>query len=266
MPVNTWVFLRGLIREHRHWEDFPKRFQAAFPDANVVLLDLPGNGDLCDRDSPASISGMVHSVRKQLTARHIHGPVNVLALSLGAITAIEWMECFPADVEHAVLMNTSLRGMSGFRDRLRPENYLLLLKGLLLERDPVARERKVLEMSCNLYGDKDTLAQKWAGYAVTLPTSRKNALRQLVAAARYSAPPARPHEHVLLLQGLGDRIVNPVCTTRIAERWRWPLMSHPTAGHDLTLDDGDWVIERIREWLAGQSLPAPRPETHAARA
>jgi len=52
MHTRPWVFLRGLIRQHRHWEDFPERFRAAFPGTPVLLLDLPGNGDLCDRDSP----------------------------------------------------------------------------------------------------------------------------------------------------------------------------------------------------------------------
>lgn len=255
MTTRTWVFLRGLIRQHRHWEDFPERFRAAFPGSHVLLLDLPGNGNLHDRESPASIEGMVESVRKQLAARHVRGPVNVLALSLGAMTAIEWMERYPEDIERAVLMNTSLRGMSGFRDRLRPENYAAILKNLLLVRDPLLREQLVLDLSTNLYKDKATLARKWASYADAQPTTRANALRQLVAAARYSAPPARPHEHVLLLQGLGDHIVNPVCTTRIAERWRWPLMSHPTAGHDLTLDDGEWVISCIRQWLSEPLAP-----------
>jgi len=112
MTRPTWVFLRGLIRQHRHWEDFPAHFQAAFPEAAVVLLDLPGNGDLHDHDSPSSIGDMVESVREQLVRRNVHGPVNVLALSLGAMTAIEWMERYPCDIERAVLMNTSLRGMS----------------------------------------------------------------------------------------------------------------------------------------------------------
>lgn len=255
MTTATWVFLRGLIRQHRHWEDFPDRFRAAFPDAVVLTLDLPGNGDLFDRESPVSVTGMVDSVRKQLDARHVRGPVNVLALSLGAMVAIEWMERHPEDIERAVLMNTSLRGMSGFTDRLRPENYVAILKNLLLVRDPVLRESLVLDLSTNLFQDKTALARKWATYAGSHPTSRTNALRQLLAAASYSAPPARPHEHVLLLQGLGDHIVNPVCTTRIAERWRWPLMSHPTAGHDLTLDDPDWVIDCIRTWAT--SPPSP---------
>lgn len=249
MHTRPWVFLRGLIRQHRHWEDFPDRFRAAFPGTPVLLLDLPGNGDLCDRDSPMAIRGMVDSVRKQLATQHVQGPVNVLALSLGAMTTIEWMEQYPEDIERAVLMNTSLRGMSAFTERLRPENYRAIFGNLLRGRAGLEREQLILDITTNLYPHKAALAAKWAGYAADHPTSTANALRQLAAAARYHAPPARPHEHVLMLQSLGDRLVNPVCSTRIAETWRWPLFSHPSAGHDLTLDDPEWVIARIREWL-----------------
>ncbi len=250
MHAKHWVFLRGLVRQHRHWEDFPARFQAAFPGMDVIALDLPGNGDLYDHESPTSIRGMVDSVRKQLERRNIHGPVNVLALSLGAMTTIEWMEHFPGDVERAVLMNTSLRGMSHFNERLRPQNYSAILRELAFGRDPISREKLILDISSNLYPNKAALAEKWAGYGAAQPTSKMNALRQLLAAASYSAPPARPHEHVLMLRSLGDRLVNPICSQRIAENWRWPLRSHPTAGHDMTLDDGDWVIAQVKDWLA----------------
>ncbi|MDP2228711.1 MAG: alpha/beta hydrolase [Moraxellaceae bacterium] len=252
-PTRPWVFLRGLIRQHRHWEDFPERFRAAFPGTLVLLPDLPGNGDLCDRDSPLAIAGMVASVRKQLASQHISGPVNVLALSLGAMTAIEWMRQFPEDIERAVLMNTSLRGMSTFSERLRPDNYRAIFANLLRGRAGIEREQLVLDISSNLYPHKAALAEKWAGYAATHPTSTANALRQLTAAARYRAPAARPHEHVLLLQSLGDRLVNPVCSTRIADTWRWPLQTHASAGHDLTLDDPDWVLARIADWLGTHS-------------
>lgn len=249
MAQSTWVFLRGLIRQHRHWEDFPARFQTAFPEAAIILLDLPGNGDLHDHESPSSIAGMVTSVREQLRRRNVHSPVNVLALSLGAMTAIEWMERHPCDVERAVLINTSLRGMSTFTERLRPENYPDILKSLIFN-SALERERLILDISTNLYTDKAALAEKWLGYAKAQPTSRMNGVRQLFAAATYTAPAARPHEHVLILQSLGDHLINPVCSTRIADKWRWPLAAHPTAGHDLTLDDGDWVIAQIRHWLA----------------
>jgi pimeloyl-ACP methyl ester carboxylesterase len=252
MQRKTWIFLRGLIRQHRHWEDFPQRFKTALPGSEVVTLDLPGNGDLFDRRSPVSISGMVDSVRKQLHQLNIQTPVNVLALSLGAMTVIEWMEQFPAEVERAVLINTSLRGMSRFSERLRPANYGAMLRDLLINRDPLEHERLILDLTTNLYPRKEQLAQRWAAYARKQPTSRLNLLRQLMAAASYSAPVARPHEHVLILQSLGDQFVDPVCTTRMAEAWRWPVISHPSAGHDLPLDDGDWIIEQVQKWVGGE--------------
>jgi len=257
MPVTRWVFLRGLIRQQQHWEDFPARFQAALPGTEVLALDLPGNGRLYDRRSPITITGMVESLRKQLHQHNVQGPVNVLALSLGAMTAVEWMEHYPAEVERAVLVNTSLRGMSRFSERLRPGTYPAMLRGLLLNRDRLDDERLILDLTTRLYPHKEELAQRWAEYARKQPTSRMNFLRQLLAAASYRAPEARPHEHVLVLQSLGAQLVNPVCTTRIAETWRWPVATHPSAGHDLPLDDGDWVIARIREWLQGQTLCPP---------
>ncbi len=249
MSKPTWVFLRGLIRQHRHWEDFPNQFQKAFPEHRIVLLDLPGNGDLFEHESPSSVAGMVESAREQLDRLQVRGAVQLLALSLGAMVAIEWMERYPCDIERAVLLNTSLRGMSRFTERLRPENYVDILESLVFN-SAVEREKLILDISTNLYKNKDALAQKWVGYAQAQPTSRMNGLRQLFAAATYKAPPARPHEHVLILQSLADHLVNPVCSTRIAERWRWPMVSHPAAGHDLTLDDGEWVITQIRQWLA----------------
>lgn len=257
MPANRWVFLRGLIRQHRHWEDFPERFQQAFPGTEVITLDLPGNGDLYDRRSPTTISGMVESLRKQLHQRNIRGPVNVLALSLGAMTAVEWMQLYPAEVERAVLINTSLRGLSRFSERLRPANYLPMLRDLLLNRDALEHERLILDLTTTLYPDKDRLARRWADYRRQQPTSRLNFLRQLLAAASYAAPESRPHEHVLVLQSLGDQLVDPVCTTRMAEAWRWPVLSHPSAGHDLALDAGDWLIAQIGKWLAGEILSPP---------
>lgn len=244
----TWVFLRGLIRQHRHWEEFPAKFQAAFPEATVLALDLPGNGDLCDRESCTSVAEMAEAVREQLAAHGVAGPVRLLAISLGGMVGIEWMHRHPEEIERAVLINTSLRGLSRFGERLRPENYGDILRSLLFH-SRLEREKLILDLTTNLYPHKLALAEKWAGYARAQPSRRLNALRQLFAAATYHAPACRPHEHVLLLQSLGDHLVNPVCSTRIADCWRWPLVSHPTAGHDLTLDDGDWVIAQIRHWL-----------------
>ncbi|HEX4869997.1 MAG TPA: alpha/beta hydrolase [Moraxellaceae bacterium] len=249
MSRTTWVFLRGIIRQHRHWEDFPARFLDAFPDAQLILPDFPGNGDLHDHESPTSITEMVEFLRNDLQGRGLQGPVRLLAVSLGAMVGIEWLRRHPEEVERAVLINTSMPGLSRITERLRREAWPDILKSLLFISHE-ERERMFVELTSNLYPNKDALAKRWAGYAHAQPTTRMNALRQLFAATTWRPPESRPHEHVLLLQSLGDHVSDPVCTTRIADCWRWPLVSHPTAGHDLTLDDPEWVVAQVQHWLA----------------
>jgi len=82
------------------------------------------------------------------------------------------------------------------------------------------------------------------------PVSRKNALRQLLAATRYRPPLTEPKVPLLVLSSLGDGLVDPRCSGMLTALWHCAGATHPWAGHDLTLDDGPWVAARIREWLA----------------
>ncbi|MBE0437280.1 MAG: alpha/beta hydrolase, partial [Methylomicrobium sp.] len=75
-------------------------------------------------------------------------------------------------------------------------------------------------------------------------------LRQIVAAATYKPSNSNPQCPILLLNGQGDRLVSPVCSEAIHKKWRIELRAHPWAGHDLTLDDGEWVATQIQDWVA----------------
>lgn len=252
MQPGTWVLLRGLVREQRHWEEFPARLAAALPPGSrVVCIDLPGNGVYWQQRSPSSIAGMVEAARQDLAAQGVPGPVHLLALSLGAMTAFEWMSRYPDEVGGAVLLNTSLSAFSPFWQRLRPRNYLRILRDVLLRRAPEHRERMVLEVSTNLLADREFYVQRWTGYARERPVSVGNSLRQLLAAARYRAPANPPRCPVLLLNGAGDRLVDPRCSDAIAGALHLPLRRHPTGGHDLALDAPDWVVAQVTGFIAG---------------
>jgi pimeloyl-ACP methyl ester carboxylesterase len=54
---------------------------------------------------------------------------------------------------------------------------------------------------------------------------------------------------VLILSSRQDGLVHVNCSLAIASRWKCPLQLHPTAGHDLVLDDPDWVIKEVQRWL-----------------
>jgi hypothetical protein len=34
----------------------------------------------------------------------------------------------------------------------------------------------------------------------------------------------------------------------LASAWNIPALVHPTAGHDLTLDDAAWVVQAVQNW------------------
>ena len=111
----NWILLRGLARESAHWGAFVPLLQSTFPAAHVTLLDLPGTGRFHQEASPRSIKAITDRVRQHA---YDHGvikhPATVLALSLGAMVAWEWMRSYPEDICGATLINTSFADLSPF--------------------------------------------------------------------------------------------------------------------------------------------------------
>jgi pimeloyl-ACP methyl ester carboxylesterase len=255
--MSTWVLLRGLTRESRHWGGFPALLQAQLGSAQVVTLDLPGNGQLHLQPSPTRVVDMAASCRAALRERGLPPPYHLLAMSLGAMVALAWAHAHPGELQACVLINTSLRGFSPWQQRLRPRNYGRVL-GMALSRDAAANERAVLEMTTrHPTADRATLLAQWVRWRSENPVSRANALRQLWAAARFSTPLAAPRVPLLVLVSAADALVDPRCSQRLAQAWGATLQTHPTAGHDLPLDDGAWVAREVAAWLAARAQ-APR--------
>ncbi|WP_119154057.1 alpha/beta fold hydrolase [Caldimonas tepidiphila] len=245
--MSTWVLLRGLTREAGHWGAFPQQLERRLRPRRIVCLDLPGNGTLHRQASPWRVEDMVSHCRERLRALREDGPCALVAMSLGAMVAVSWAAAHPRELAGCVLINTSLRPFNPFHQRLRPSSYPALLR-VLAGHEPHAREAEILGLTSRL-ADPSVVGQ-WAALRRERPVSRLNALRQLVAAARFRAPPAPPAVPMLVLGSLGDRLVDPRCSETLAARWGLALCQHPAAGHDLPLDDGPWVAERIAGWWA----------------
>ena len=254
--MSTWVLLRGLMRESRHWGAFPEQLRRTLPEARVVTLDLPGNGMLNQGRSPVRVASMAEHCRDSLRALGCEPPYHLLALSLGGMVAVAWEHRYPQEIAAAVLLSTSMRPYNPFYQRLRPANYPALLGMALGRRDPRRDERLILRLtSSGGIEAQSTVLRAWITYARECPVSRANALRQLWAAARFSAPAAPRPGRFLLLAGARDRLVHPDCSAQLARAWNAPLAVHAQAGHDLPLDAADWVAARIRDWVA-TGIPA----------
>jgi pimeloyl-ACP methyl ester carboxylesterase len=242
-----WIFLRGLTRESRHWGGFVAQFEAAVPNSRVIALDLPGNGLLNQQASPMRVQDMMEHCRARLKAGNIPPPYRLLAMSLGAMVAVAWASEYANEIATQVLINTSMRPFSPFYDRLRPANYGALLKLFVLSASPEAWERAILRVTSNQTGE--AVLPHWLALRQANPVSRANALRQLATAARFRAPTAPPSAATLVLASARDRLVSVACSKALAGHWQFRLRIHPSAGHDLPLDDGPWVSEQVRDWL-----------------
>ncbi|MEX3816032.1 alpha/beta fold hydrolase [Paraburkholderia sp. BR13439] len=277
--MSTWILLRGLTRETRHWGRLPAALRetlgqspdAATPNATtatgvrLLLLDLPGNGEYVRRRAPASVAGIVAFVRQAALQTGVLGPYNIIAMSLGGMVATDWAQRHPGEIERLVLINTSMRPFSRMHERLRPSAWPGLLGVAAHWGDATDAESGIHRLTCN---NLDTLGADlaaWTNIRRSAPVSRANALRQLWAAARFSAAPAAPGCALLILSSAADGLVNPVCSTKLAAAWGAPHREHPWAGHDLPHDDPAWTAAQIRAWLtqraddSNAAAPGPAP-------
>lgn len=239
----SWIFLRGLTRGQGHWADFVERFRRRRPGDEVELLDLPGNGERFRERSRLDLEFVAKELRERSQLVKSGRRVQLFGHSLGAMVAVRWMESFPQDLERVILLNTSSRGLTPPWRRFNPLAVPPFALGFL-SKDFMSRERHTLSVIANHADRIDNLLPRLAEYTARRPVSVPNALVQIASAAlaRFPEKPARP---VLLLASAGDRLVSAENSRELSKRWNVPLEIHPWAGHDVGVDDPDWLIEQI---------------------
>lgn len=270
---SQWILLRGLTRESRHWGRFPgeleKKLLAHGHSARVDSIDLPGTGRYSEMRSPVTIKEITSFVREKFVElrRRLREQgetpppkVYLVSISLGSMVACDWIERWPGDFSGVVLMNTSFKGFSPMHRRLTPGAYAHLFQALRAQ-DPVKREHAVLSLISNRPEQYAELAKEWADIQLSRPVSYENFARQLTAAALYQPGLPKPGVPVLLLNSASDRMVHPSCSQDIARRWEAPLVVHPSAGHELPLDEPEFTAAEIVQWYDSGAGVNLRTET-----
>jgi len=245
----NWVLLRGLVRGVGHWSDFPEKIKRAFPEDRFEFLEIPGNGALYQKESPTRIDEAVESLRRQSQFIQEGKKIHLLAISLGAMVATAWADQHPQEVEQLVLINSSSARHSKFYERLKPQNYprmLNLLAGFKSRFSIQEIEKQILQMTSNSSERRDFALPLWTRESTAHPVTAVNFFRQLWAAKSYTFPSEAPVPTTILASE-NDRFVDVSCSKNLAKAWRCPIYTHPWAGHDLPLDDGEWVIAQIKK-------------------
>lgn len=249
MKIDHWLFLRGLARETRHWDRFPETFQKIHPKAQLHFLDLPGAGDQSNTASPTQIKEIVEDLRERwlLLKKNDSQNWGLLSISFGSMISLEWLSRYPEDFKAQVLTNTSAANTSKPWQRLKPQALLALLSMQKLN-SQAEKELLILNKTTQLRRPLEELAEKFASFAQDPQATRNLALRQLKAAAFFQCP-SKLEVPTLVLFSKGDAFTDFRCSLQIARRLNSSVGIHPHAGHDLPLDDPQWVGEKVKSWL-----------------
>ncbi|MGZ3768957.1 MAG: alpha/beta fold hydrolase [Bdellovibrio sp.] len=240
----NWILLRGLARGIGHWGSFVEKMKTQYPHDHIELIDLPGNGARNNEKSPLKISDYVKDLRSHSEFVQSGQTFNVLAVSLGAMVTVEWMRQFPHEIKKAYLVCTSSSGFSPLHHRFLPSNYTKILQLISANGDDTEYEKIVLDMISNSYGRRQAEGLALMAYTKVHPVNLQNVIRQMFAASRYRFPKEPPGE-IKLIGSHGDRLVSPKCTLKIAENWGLKPIMHPWAGHDIAIDDPQWLLEHL---------------------
>jgi pimeloyl-ACP methyl ester carboxylesterase len=251
-PTATWVLLRGLSRQSGHWGVFPEHLLRELcglqPSSRLLMLDLPGTGTLRRQASPTQVAAIVDACRAELQRLDVKGPVSLMGMSLGAAVLTDWASRYPNEVESGVLINPALRPFSEVFRKSRSLNYLGLALLSLSRFSARMREERVLSLTTRLLPTAAVI-DRWLELQRQHPLGVRNTARQLLASIRYRASRTRPAAPMLLVCSKADRLVDWRCSQAMSRAWGAPLRLHTQAGHDLPLDDPQWVARVVAEWL-----------------
>ncbi|MGZ3774305.1 MAG: alpha/beta fold hydrolase [Pseudobdellovibrionaceae bacterium] len=246
-----WVLVRGIVSEEFHWWNFIPDMRARFPRDELYTPDIIGNGKFFEQSTPLGVKPNVDGLRKQVPAQE---KKILVGFSLGGMLTLEWAYAHPNEVAAVVLINSSLNNSSIFK-RMRPSSFMHILRTARV-RDHVQREELVLRMTTSLLPQEKIkpIAEVWGPRSLQYPLRPSNFLRQLFVAGQVKQRKDPPQVPVLILSSQNDKVVHPDCSKKIADTWKLPYMVHPEAGHDLILDDPQWVLEQVETFIQKENI------------
>jgi pimeloyl-ACP methyl ester carboxylesterase len=242
--MKSIVMLRGLARNHAHWGRFPRVLSEKL-ELPVFTLDLPGSGERSNEDVPTSVPGLATAIHKSLATHNVPLPALVFGHSLGGMVACQLAARNPTDVAGVITINTSSADTAPILQRIQWSGVRGLIAAATAKTKE-AREQAVLALTSKRTGD-ESLIGEWVSIAEHFPPNAMKAFKQLVAASTFRTP--RVRQPVLCLASQGDRMVHFSCSVQLAKKLNAELVLHPNAGHDLVLDDPQWVLAQVEYFL-----------------
>lgn len=238
------LFIRGLTRETRHWRGLPEKYQTKYPEHKVYSIDLPGAGEFCEMTSPRKLDDYVEFLRKEIQSRSILGKVVLIGISMGGMIGLRFAELYPEEIEKVFVINASAGNLSSYSERFNLKELKTLLK-IFTTKDLPLKEEMTLKLTTEHFKVTKDVVDEFVAIQHSAPVKPLSGINQLWAASRFkiTKPLSVP---VVIISGLKDRLVAPKCPKKLSEILKAKLVTHPSAGHDLPLDEPDWLLSELR--------------------
>ena len=247
----SFVLLRGLGRESRHWGRFATLLKEQDFCAKIILCDLPGAGVFYKEPGHRTIAKILDDMNRHYEEElQASKPLAILGFSLGGMLALEYLCKSPDLFSELFLVNSSIGDLSPVYKRMRPSAARTLLK-IAKSKDIAEKEQLILNLTSRNFRNDAELLRTHIHIAETAPMSFSVLSQQVLAAARYSGPLHVPKKKGLVLYSKKDELVHPSCSLELARLLHIKAVGHEEAGHDLTLDDPQWVLDRMTDFYKG---------------
>lgn len=245
-----YFFIRGLIRSQFHWYQFPAHFDLATKqqasNSTSIFIDIPGNGKRFQQTTPFSIAAMAADIEQQIQnyltthAMSSNTKLHLIGISMGGMIAAELISKTDINFTSVHIINSSFANLSPFWQRMRLPALINLVTNIWRTDK---RESAILKWTSN-NPDSIALVPEWVKEAEEHPLSLRNAFAQLWAASHYFIG-RKASDNSFVYCSKEDRLVHWRCSEKLAHYWQVPLECELAAGHDLPLDNPDWLTEKI---------------------
>ena len=110
------------------------------------------------------------------------------------------------------------------------------------------QEELILQITSNKYLRNSHYLKSFVQFADNYKTTKLNFFRQLLLAMNIKIE-NKSKKPLFVFASTNDRLVSVACSKAIAKNLAGEEIIHPTAGHDLPLDEPEWLSEMLTKKL-----------------
>lgn len=239
----NYLLIRGLARHQGHWHQFPELLKTK--TNQVICLDSIGNGEFAHLNSPINLVSNTEFLREKWQTKIINNePWTLISISMGGMIALDWCAKYPEDFKKFYIMNTSAANIVPPWKRFSFSTFIKLPK--LIFNSPFNQEKEILSITLAKQLVNAELIESNLNF--NLPrTTIANFWKQLLSASLFKTPKIKNTDRLVFIVGLRDKLVSPINTIKIASYYKAKLIIAKELGHDIPLDDANWLRNIISD-------------------